>query len=496
MITALRLTAATLAGALLALAAAGSSLAQGVPPSRAVTDATGYGAAYWARPHNTYLVADYPSLGYVLDRGNRVVEIDIYPPDDAGAFPVKHDPGQDGLEVNNCNNGEGGFLKDCLADVRSWIASHPGQMPVTIQLDLKGEAGVLGWSDEDLVALNKLLKSQLGSIAVMPEQVRSFTGSSTLREGVYRKGWPTLGSMRGKAVIMITGGPVGDKNDTQEDYVRLLKADALAFVCPNAEDPDDFKWNGNAHDFDDSVTNGWVVCGNIKRDSDWSRFTKASAINRQLSNIFDSDADYFAKFHQMYLAVGWGASMISRDDTETWGGKLPLYGVRGSVPVVFDLKGRSVGRCAGLQNNTPENGEDITAQDCASTSDVEAWVYTDRRQLRLERSPDYCFDIQGGDPDDNAVLHLHKCDDGDSETWILNADGSLPSKFSGYCAAMPSGTIDADMRLRSCDGSASHFFDILPVRANERRLLSQIASFRKAERRRHRRHAESAAVPD
>src|ERR1044072_3953206 len=104
-------------------------------------------------------------------------------------------------------------------------------------------------------ALNTRVATELGAKVYKPETLRAFTGYASLREGVYRAGWPTVDSLRGRIILQMMGGPIGDKNDTQEEYVTQFGSAAQIFVCPEAHEPNDFYWNGNANDFDDANTN-------------------------------------------------------------------------------------------------------------------------------------------------------------------------------------------------------------------------------------------------
>ncbi|HMG49359.1 MAG TPA: hypothetical protein VK597_02110, partial [Inquilinus sp.] len=98
-----------------------------VPAGQPLAGTTTYNAAYWSRPHNTYEKAHFARLTDVLDRGNQVVEIDVY---DESGFPVKHNPG-DSNTANNCKAGAGGLLQDCLRDIKAWSDAHPGHLPIT-----------------------------------------------------------------------------------------------------------------------------------------------------------------------------------------------------------------------------------------------------------------------------------------------------------------------------------------------------------------------------
>lgn len=425
-----------------------------VPAGQPLAGTTAYNAAYWSRPHNTYEKAHFAKLTDVLDRGNQVVEIDIY---DASGFPVKHDPGE-AATANNCKGGAGGLLQDCLRDIKAWSDAHPGHLPITVQFDLKPSLGLWGWDASYMAALNTLVANELGAKVYKPETLRAFTGYASLREGVYRAGWPSVDSLRGRIILQMMGGPIGDKNDTQEEYVNQFGSAAQIFVCPEAHEPKHFYWNGNAKDFDDANTNKWVVCGNHEAVQYWYKDTLTAQQNGQLVNLWSSNETQFDAFNQMYLAVGWGASMISHESVDTFSGKLPLNGIRRSVPTGFTLRSAQSGYCVEIQSGLYANGSDLNQRPC--TGGVpQQWTYSET-QLRAVGNAEYCFDIEGGNGNNGDKLHIWDCDGGSSEKWQLQTDGRLIG-MNGRCADVVDNTNGTRLQIRNCTGGASQRFDII-----------------------------------
>jgi len=422
-----------------------------VPNGQPVLGTTLYNAAYWSRPHNAYERGEFARLTEVLDRGNQVVELDVY---DTAGLPVRHGYFDSDTD-NNCGGGAGGLLRDCLRDIKAWSDAHPGHLPITVQLDLKPSEGAWGWGSGDMSALDSAVGQELGLKVYRPEALRSFTGYASLREGVYRAGWPTVDALRGRIMVQMMGGPIGDKNDTQEEYVNQFGANAQIFVCPEAHEPHDFYWNSYADDFDDPNTNKWVVCGNQQTDKYWYKNTLTAQQNGQLVNLWGGDTQ-FHSFHQMYLAVGWGASMISRKSLETWGGKLPVNGVRRSVPTGFSLVSELTGYCVEVQSGVYGNGSDLNQFNCTD-SVAQQWRYSDETQLRTVGNDKYCFDIQGGDGNNGDQLHIWDCDGGASEKWQLQPDGRLVG-MNGRCADVVDTALGRRLQIRNCTGGASQRF--------------------------------------
>ena len=335
-VVALALTHSTACGSILSdemvdLVSPAPDIGGDAPGARDLSWDDPYDQTYWSRPHNTYSPDHHADLVDPLRIGIRAIELDVHELEDVAGirqFPVKHGA-RDPDTWNNCRKGRGGYLRDCLNDVRDFSDAHPRHLPITLQIDLKRE-WITGWGDDQLDELHRQIAEVLGARLYRPEDLRAWTGHDSLRVGVAMSGWPSLRELAGRVIVLIMGGPFGDKNDTQERYVRRHRASANFFVCPNAGSPADFAHDGHADDFDEPETNAWVICGNVGSPRYWKDIASAAADNHQLMNLW-GDGEYDA-FHKMYLAIGWGASMISRGNADTFGGKLPLNGRRRSVP--------------------------------------------------------------------------------------------------------------------------------------------------------------------
>jgi hypothetical protein len=414
----------------------------------------------------------------LLDRGNRVLELDVFPPDANGNLPVKHDEAGNGLDINNCRAfdgepGAGGYLADCLSDIQRWIVAHPNDLPISLQIDLKSYYGGNNWNETDFAGLERAIKAGLPDLLITPDEVRRFTGYSSLREGVFYRGWPSIGEMRGRVMVQMTGGPWEGRNPALQLYALRMKQRAAMFVCPDIDSKENFIWDRNAFEFTSEAANDWVVCGNVRHGDRAYEKTEYAMRNRQLVNLFAGDVWYFSRFDRMYSAVGWGASMISRDDTETWGGKLPLYGLRGSVPMVFTLRNRVEGQCAGLRTGTsvPGNETAIIQVNCDSKN-VQSWIYGDET-LRRAGGTKYCMDVEGGAGYDGALMHLWDCDGGSSEKWQLQPDGRFFG-VDGFCASMPQPR-GRQLNVATCSADQRQVFKLIGKAANNRGVTLPLA---------------------
>jgi hypothetical protein len=137
-------------------------------------------------------------------QGVRGFEIDVVNAPD-GQFPVVHTPVVDA--TSNCTP-----LAQCLQVTRTWSEAHPGHVPIFILIEPKTDAvdRVIDPSLRDFDAagldqLDAVVRSSLGRQLITPDSVRG--NSTTLRDAVRQKGWPTLGTTRGKIIVALnTGG--------------------------------------------------------------------------------------------------------------------------------------------------------------------------------------------------------------------------------------------------------------------------------------------------
>lgn len=133
-------------------------------------------------------------------QGVRSFELDVVNTPD-GQFPVLHTPVIDA--TSNCSP-----LSRCLEVVRQWSRGHPGHVPISILVEPK-EGGTEQLLDPtlrpfDAAGLDQLdaeVRSSLGRQLITPDSVRRT--SSTLREAVLERGWPTLGRTRGKVMVIL-----------------------------------------------------------------------------------------------------------------------------------------------------------------------------------------------------------------------------------------------------------------------------------------------------
>ena len=101
----------------------------------------------------------------------------------------------------------------CLTQIRDWSRAHPDHAPILIMLNAKtGRASMPGGVaplDFDAGAWDELdaeIRSVFDAASLItPDQVRG--RHATLREGVLKGGWPTVGEARGKVFFALDEGP-------------------------------------------------------------------------------------------------------------------------------------------------------------------------------------------------------------------------------------------------------------------------------------------------
>lgn len=86
----------------------------------------------------------------------------------------------------------------CLRLVRSWSDAHPGHVPMDVHIEMKDDNA----TEPMFVALEREILSVFGRAQIItPDDVRG--NFATLGEAVRTRGWPTLGSVRGKVYFTL-----------------------------------------------------------------------------------------------------------------------------------------------------------------------------------------------------------------------------------------------------------------------------------------------------
>lgn len=124
-----------------------------------------------------------------LDRlGIRQIELDVNYDLDSG-LEVFHVAGVD--EGTRCRQ-----LADCLAEVRRFSDAYPGHLPIYIQIEPKADPPA-DQIERFFEQVEATIRAAFPAPRVItPDEVRG--DSPTLREALQARGWPTLGTLRGR----------------------------------------------------------------------------------------------------------------------------------------------------------------------------------------------------------------------------------------------------------------------------------------------------------
>ncbi|EAS45852.1 hypothetical protein C9J48_05910 [Photobacterium profundum] len=435
-----------------------------------LNDTVKYNEAYWSRPHNTFENSKFSSLGDALNQGYRAIELDIFPNSSYTNIFVSHD------FISNRNNHCGGdkYFMDCLKDIKNWSNANPDHDVISLQLDMKDFVISPTWdSNNGFKTLKSMLDNVLGSKIYRPKDLKAYVGDSDIRRGVATQGWPELGSLKGKVIVFGLAGPIGNKNQTQSRMIDVIGGDNMPlFICPEATDPSHFVYNKPANGFNASnlsVNNKWVVCGNTGDGKYWATLAAQASNNNQLMAIWSSNENAFDPYDKMMQAVGWGATMISRETSNAYGNKIPLNGKRNSMPTHFMIQNIKSNFCVDVSGQGISNGTSIVQWPCGGYQH-QIFLYSDEFQLRALHHPSYCLDPEGKSVGNSRVL-LWNCGTQKTQKWTLSGDNGgllLQNSNQNYTMAVAAGSTAAGAEVLTYQrlGGVDQNWRLIPVESD------------------------------
>jgi hypothetical protein len=183
----------------------------------------------------------HPPLDVQLSRqGIRSLELDVF---DQPGIPVFHSIMVD--QDANCPD-----LRSCLRTVNRWSRKHPAHLPISIFVELKAppyssnpkvqktidryaaQHHLRKWDGNGIARIDQQVKHVFGRTLLTPDAVRG--RHHTLRDAIVRDGWPTLGKVRGKVLVVL---------NTSEDLLDVYRKGAPSlqkkamFVVSSPEEP-------------------------------------------------------------------------------------------------------------------------------------------------------------------------------------------------------------------------------------------------------------------
>jgi hypothetical protein len=156
--------------------------------------------------------ADYehPAIDVQLARqGIRSLELDAY---NGPSFPVFHSLVVD--DQSNCPT-----LDACLRTVNRWSRANPGHLTLVVFVEPKvlptnsnpaiqsvidtavAQQQLADWDPVAFTRLDRTVRRVFGRTLVTPDEVRG--KRATLRDAIVRDGWPTLGKVRGRVIVVL-----------------------------------------------------------------------------------------------------------------------------------------------------------------------------------------------------------------------------------------------------------------------------------------------------
>lgn len=181
---------------------------------------------------------------------------------------------------------------DCLADLKRWSDAQPDHHPITVLLEVKD-----GYDEEH--GADRLAALEAESLSVWPRE-RVLTPDDvrgdypTLRDAVDAEGWPTLGAIRGRILLVLHAGGAYRRAYTDGDSTsvgRLFMPDAQG----NADLPvAGFHTMNDAFDarIPDVVARGHLVRTRSDSDGDEARahdFRRADAALASGAHFISTD---------------------------------------------------------------------------------------------------------------------------------------------------------------------------------------------------------------
>jgi hypothetical protein len=183
----------------------------------------------------------HPPLDVQLSRqGIRSLELDVF---DQPGIPVFHSIMVD--QYANCPD-----LRSCLRTVNRWSRKHPAHLPISIFVELKAPPyssnpkvqttidryaarhELRKWDGKGIARIDHQVRHVFGRTLLTPDAVRG--RRHTLRDAIVRDGWPTLGKVRGKVMVVL---------NTSEDLLDVYRKGAPSlqkkamFVVSSPDEP-------------------------------------------------------------------------------------------------------------------------------------------------------------------------------------------------------------------------------------------------------------------
>ncbi|MCL2725089.1 MAG: Ca2+-dependent phosphoinositide-specific phospholipase C [Polyangiaceae bacterium] len=208
-------------------------------------DALRYDEIVQKSAHNAYERFE-PLFDQLAWHGLRSIELDIHETKSGELSPhgdwfVYHED-VPFLRRTTCT-----MLSDCLGQLAAFHRAVPAHEPITLFIDLKDRLGVRQTAED----LDALLAKVFGRAAIVApgDLMNRCPDAISLRQAVAASSvdkardrapdtcsFPTMGELRGKFIVAVTGGTACDRASSVNAYAAGAPRDRLAFLAPNVDD--------------------------------------------------------------------------------------------------------------------------------------------------------------------------------------------------------------------------------------------------------------------
>jgi hypothetical protein len=189
-------------------------------------DETRYGDVFQKSSHNSFQ-RDEVLLDQLLYHRVRSLELDIHRsgpsrPETAGEWYVFH-------EDNDADETKCDTLADCFEEMRAFARAIPAHEVVTVFVDLKDDFDADGHTPQDLDAR---IRAHFAPDEVFEPADLIACGASSLKDGAATCGLPTLSSLRGQFLFVLTGGAICGSGERLSVYLDDDAVARAAFIAP------------------------------------------------------------------------------------------------------------------------------------------------------------------------------------------------------------------------------------------------------------------------
>jgi Phosphoinositide phospholipase C, Ca2+-dependent len=140
-------------------------------------------------------------------------------------------------------------LSDYLSSLKTWHDDNPNHDVLWINIDFKDDWLAGSGKGEFETLIREYFSND---VLYRPKDLKS--SKDDCRTAAADGDWPTFGSLNGRVIVVLTGGPLGRHNQHLSSYVKAKVMndgdyDATSFVAPDVDDWDD-TLPGDAGDLD------------------------------------------------------------------------------------------------------------------------------------------------------------------------------------------------------------------------------------------------------